>query len=237
MYHALHKPGLVQSYIVQDVGIPWSSAPASLDYLDTSFTHLPLWLCPLGRMGLVLQAAGTVISSDTGEMWINFGVWVPGPRKTSDFVATHRALEACVREVGGRKWLYAYAYYAESKFRDIYDRREYDAWRTKYHAGRLPSIFDEVSVDLLGDERRGRETWAGCVRAMMWSVWPLSGGYGVLSALTGRDYLLGGRGEVCRPKSRMRKSRKIPRASSSGRRRTTEKQATKHNNTAGKRLS
>lgn len=190
MYHALHRSGFSQKYIVQDVGVPWNSAAAFLEYVDVSFGHYPLWLCPLGQTGNIPQAAGTVSKEGDAEMWLNFGIWGPGPSDTAAFVAANRSLENKVRELGGRKWLYAHTYYTEEEFWQIYDREGYDKLRQRYHANHLPTIYDKVKVDLLADERKARETWAGWVGAVFWGIWPLSGVYGVLSAALGGDYLL-----------------------------------------------
>jgi len=190
MYHALHQSGFSTQYIVQDVGVPWRAAEQFTEYLERSFGHYPIWLCPLGRTGKIPQAAGTLENSGDGDMWLNFGVWGPGPRKTSEFVAANRALEQAVQRLGGRKWLYAHTYYTEQEFWSMYNRGEYDALREKYHATYLPNIYQKVKVDLEAEERRSRETWLGWVLATFWSIWPLSGLYGVYMALLGGDYLL-----------------------------------------------
>lgn len=53
MYHALHKSGLADSYILQDVGVPYESASEFADWLHSpeNFGHYPLWLCPLRQPG------------------------------------------------------------------------------------------------------------------------------------------------------------------------------------------
>jgi len=61
-----------------------------------------------------------------------------------EFKKKNRDIEKTVKELGGLKWLYAHTYYTEEEFRNIYDRLEYDALRTKYHAETLPSIYQKV---------------------------------------------------------------------------------------------
>lgn len=52
---------------------------------------------------------------------MNFGLWAPSPfhSNTVEFIAQNRRLEGKVRELGGKKWLYAHAYYTEDEFWSI----------------------------------------------------------------------------------------------------------------------
>lgn len=95
-----------------------------------------------------------------------------------------------MHELGGQKWLYAQTYYAEDEFYGIYNRKEYDAIRKKYHAEYLPTVYDKVKVDVESEEKAKRESWRVWVMALFWSIWPLAGLYGVWKALIGGDYLL-----------------------------------------------
>ena len=79
------------------------------------------------------------------------------------------------------KWLYADAFYTETEFWDIYDRKWYDDLRKKYHAESLPSVYEKVKVDVDAQIR---------ARSGVWSIWPLSGLYGVAKAVLGSEYLL-----------------------------------------------
>lgn len=63
---------------------------------------------------------------------LNFGVWGPGPTNRSKFINWNRAFERKVKELGGQKWLYAHTYYTEKEFDEIYDKKSYEALRTKY---------------------------------------------------------------------------------------------------------
>jgi Delta24-sterol reductase len=47
---------------------------------------------------------------------LNIGLWGFGPPTFNEFVAANRDLERKLRELGGMKWLYAHAYYAEAEF-------------------------------------------------------------------------------------------------------------------------
>ncbi|KAK9235413.1 hypothetical protein V1525DRAFT_410090 [Lipomyces kononenkoae] len=196
MYHALHKSGHSKNYIIQDVAVPYENAGELIDYLHGSFRHYPLWLCPLRQTGksesplygLMAQKA-TANQAAAPTMLLNVGVWGPGPTRRKEFVKLNRDLERKVHELKGQKWLYAHAYYTEAEFWDIYDRKEYDGLRAKYHASYLPTIYDKVKVDVAAEEQAMRDSWTTWIIAIIWSIWPISGLYGVFHAALGGDYL------------------------------------------------
>lgn len=190
MYHALHKSGFYDQYIIQDVAIPYPNAAEFMQYLEGSFGHYPLWLCPLKYSddSAVPFRRKTVRSMP--EFMLNFGVWGPGPKRRLDFVQWNREFERKVHELGGLKWLYAHAYYTEDEFNEIYDRTTYDALRQKYHATHLPNVYEKVRVDFAADEEEIKKSWILWLLALFWSIWPLSGLYGVYKAAIGGDYLL-----------------------------------------------
>jgi FAD/FMN-containing dehydrogenase len=145
MYTALHKSGLANEFIVQDIGFPYSTTPDFIDYLDEEFNLYPLWLCPLKlNAPYPLTPKGKHYSQDSLRV-INVGVWGPGPRNRNDFIAANRAIEAKTKQLDGLKCLYAHAFYTAPEFWDLYDKDHYDALRTKYYATLLPSVFDKVT--------------------------------------------------------------------------------------------
>ncbi|KXG53331.1 FAD-binding, type 2 [Penicillium griseofulvum] len=202
MYHALHVSGLGRRYIIQDVGVPVSTAAEFLDWLDRpeNFGQYPIWLCPLppgsagGLEGQSVDSKGENINPQRSQL-LNFGVW--GPAATTDpagFVAQNRQLEHKVHSLGGKKWLYAHTYYTEDEFWNIYNKPAYDSLRAKYHAQHLPSLYEKVRVgesDLPGPHRGEFESgWKGWIKRVLWDVWPFCGLYGVYRAWRGGDYLL-----------------------------------------------
>ena len=194
MYHALHKSGLSDQYIVQDIAVPYPAAEEFLRFLDVSFGHYPLWLCPLRQRGdspcSPRGFSAEKASASSSEMLLNFGIWGPGPKKREDFVAVNRALERKAHEINGRKWLYAHVYYSEEEFREIYNQNEHDALRAKYHATHLPSVYEKVKVDFKAEETATHTSWLAWLLATFWSIWPFRGLYGVYKVIVGGDYLL-----------------------------------------------
>ncbi|RMD39323.1 hypothetical protein DV735_g5809, partial [Chaetothyriales sp. CBS 134920] len=196
MYRALHHSGLADYYLVQDVGVPYSKVPEFVDWLHDILHIYPLWLCPLrltrdtpdADHGLHSEFAH--IDPESDDSWLmNFGIWGPGSFNRSEFVRLNRLLELKVQELGGKKWLYAHAYYTEDEFWAHYDRKSYDAVRAKYGATWMPSVYDKVKVDTEAKERE-LHNWMPWLLALFWSIWPLRGLYGVLMTLLGGEHLL-----------------------------------------------
>ncbi|KFA62863.1 hypothetical protein S40285_02278 [Stachybotrys chlorohalonatus IBT 40285] len=195
MYQAMHKSGLGDYYMVQDVGVPVERHEEFQAWLHDSLAIYPLWLCPLRIRRDDPDAAHGLHSEfarPDAPMLLNFGVWgpVPGPQTRRDVVARNRDLEAKVQQLGGKKWLYAHAYYTEDEFWSHYDRRSYDALRAKYHAGHLLTVYDKVKVDIDAEERAATATRAARLKTRVKAVWPVRGLYGVYKTMGGGDYLL-----------------------------------------------
>ena len=190
MYRAMHQSGLSDSYLVQDVGIPLSRAAEFQRWVHDELGIELVWLCPLrvrregpdARHGLHAAFADAAAPD-----LLNFGVWGAAPLDGAEAVRRNRALEAKVRQLGGVKWLYSHAYYAEDEFWAHYDRAAYDAVRTRYGADYLPSVYDKVKIETATAVPATR---TGRLRARLGRVWPVRGLYGVYKAIRGGDYLL-----------------------------------------------
>ncbi|KAL6835370.1 hypothetical protein V8C40DRAFT_234232 [Trichoderma camerunense] len=193
MYRAVHKSGLADYYMVQDVGVPYDKVVEFQAWLDKELHIYPLWICPL-RIRRDDPDSGHGLHSEFANPNVpdlmNFGVWggVKGTRR--EVIEKNRALERKVQELNGKKWLYAHAYYTEEEFWAHYDRTSYDALRKKYKAEYLPSVYDKVKVDVEGEERARNATWKARCKAGFWDLWPLAGLRGFYSAVKGGDYLL-----------------------------------------------
>ena len=193
LYRALHGSGESARFVVQDLALPYATARDFVDYAADHFAIWPLWLCPLrirrddpdSGHGLHAEFA----NPDTVPELLNFGVWGPvGTPNRREAVRLNRALEQKVQSCGGKKWLYAQAFYTEDEFWAHYQKDSYFALREKYRAGYLPSVYDKVKVDVVDEERAARARPAH--RRLAKKVWPLRGLYGVYHAWRGHDYLL-----------------------------------------------
>jgi Delta24-sterol reductase len=194
MYHALHNSGHSKIYVIQDIAIPYAAVPDFISYVDKEFGHYPLWLCPLRQRGQHENSPHGLLAEkarDEGlEIMMNVGIWGPGPSDHKRFIEWNQKLERKVLELKGEKWLYAHTYYTESEFWNMYDRKGYDELRGKYYATHLPSIYDKIKVEVPPDTPAKDYSWMMWLLAIIWSIWPLSGVYGVLKAALGREYLL-----------------------------------------------
>ncbi|CAK4032050.1 related to 24-dehydrocholesterol reductase precursor [Lecanosticta acicola] len=192
MYHALHASGHASKYIVQDLLLPRSGVEEFIQFVNDRFGFWPLWLCPLKR-GQEVSLHPRLPEEEVGDgksvSFINVGVWGPGSTDFAKFVQQNRQLEGKLRALGGIKWLYAQAFYTEDEFWSIYDKEWYDALREKYHATHLPTVWQKVRVDL-SRVNQGKDSWSGWLRSAVWGIWPVSGIYGVVKTLLGREYLL-----------------------------------------------
>ncbi|KPM37861.1 hypothetical protein AK830_g8717 [Neonectria ditissima] len=197
LYRALHGSGESARFVVQDLGLPYRTAEAFVDYAAADFAIWPLWLCPLKQTapptfhphtGETATAADGTVSTPPS---LNIGLWGWGPADPAEFVAKNRALEAKLAELGGMKWLYAHTYYDEDDFWNMYGGRAwYDALREKYHASTLPTVYDKVKVDVEGRSEE-RRRWKQSVKSRR----PIGGLYGIWKSIQSKDYMLHRRAE------------------------------------------
>lgn len=203
MYHALHRSGLTNQFIIQDMATPASRMTEFSDWLDSDNGECgeiyPRWLCPLKAgesisMSPHLDSPGKKAAAATNEgedYLLNIGLWGPlPPSSAKNQLTINRAIEKKLHELKGMKWLYAQTFYTEEEFWQIYDRKGYEQLRAKYSAQTLPSVYDKVGprADIL-EKLKGRGPAMGWYEWVWETVWPLKGVYGVLSAIKGGDYL------------------------------------------------
>jgi delta24-sterol reductase len=196
LYHALHASRISEQFMVQDLALPYDTAGAFIDWVDSQLGIWPLWLCPL--KGTKLPTFHPVTSNlaktidnrgqtRTSQPMLNIGVWGWGPSEQADFLAKNRALEDQLAELGGRKWLYAHTYYTEERFWELYDRSWYQKLRERYFATTLPTVYDKVKRASTTSEERGEAGWN--LESLL-QAWPVGGLYGMLSAFSSGDISL-----------------------------------------------
>ncbi|KAF7545108.1 hypothetical protein G7046_g9637 [Stylonectria norvegica] len=196
LYRALHGSGESARFVVQDLGLPYHSAEAFVDYTAAEFNIWPLWLCPLKQTppptfhphtGETTTAADGTVSTPPS---LNIGLWGWGPSNADEFVRKNRALEDKLVQLGGMKWLYAHTYYGEDEFWGLYDRGWYEALRAKYHATTLPTVYDKVKVDVAARAAE-RKQWKRSLKSRP----PFGGFYGIWKSIQSGDYWLHRRAE------------------------------------------
>jgi Delta24-sterol reductase len=186
LYRALHASRHSMRYVVQDLAMPFESAPAFVNYTEEKFGIWPLWLCPLRQSDKPTfhpQLKGN------NDMMINIGLWGDGPSNRNQFVELNRNLEQKLKELGGVKWFYAQTYYNEPEFWNIYPQQQqewYDGLRQKYNATHLPSVYDKVRVDVDKEQkvlRRNLKYW-------ILRIWPIPALWGLWKGILSKDWMI-----------------------------------------------
>lgn len=183
LYRALHASGESNSYVVQDMALPYPNAEEFIDYTDDKFGIWPLWLCPLKQSPQPTMHPHTKGALADDQM-LNIGLWGFGPRDRKQFLEKNRDLEKRLGELGGMKWLYAHTYYSEADFWKQFDREWHEGLRKKYHATTLPGVHEKVHVDIEKLETLAKQDWGMKLR----SIWPLGGFWGIWKSIQSGDY-------------------------------------------------
>ncbi|PNP76113.1 hypothetical protein FNYG_10671 [Fusarium nygamai] len=190
LYHALHASRISDQFVVQDLALPYGTAEAFINWVDSELGIWPLWLCPLRGCRTPTFHPVTKGSSDTGteismsEPMLNIGVWGWGPSDRERFNAKNKALEKKLMELGGRKWLYVHTYYTEEQFWELYDRPWYERLRERYFATTLPTVYDKVKKSGLDADGKDDKGWEF---GKLLNKWPIGGIYGMILAFYSGD--------------------------------------------------
>lgn len=142
LYQALQESGASQQYFVQDLTVPIEKCVGFLRYVDKKIGTYPLWLCPVKPE----PRSPLLCNGIAAPLTINIGIWGPRIDNYEEFKRFNRDVEKELVKYGGKKWMYAHAYYTEREFWDIYDKEWYTALRSRYHATSLPDIYSKVVV-------------------------------------------------------------------------------------------
>ncbi len=146
LFKLLHGSNYGYVYLAQDLCLPRQNVTKFLEFADTELNIYPLWLCPLKPAALGTLSPAALAT----DLVINVGVW--GEMKPSEinFSERNRGLEATVFALGGRKVLYAHAYYTRAEFWDIYNQAGYEKLRADYHADIVfPDVYQKTSTPTL----------------------------------------------------------------------------------------
>jgi hypothetical protein len=143
LYRSLHSANFSQRYLIQDISLPKEKIINFLEYIEKNLHTYPLWICPLKPAGQDKLSPNCLKTN----LVINVGVWGEVKKDFSHFVELNRELEKFVDNLGGRKVLYAHAYYSRDEFWKIYDFEWYNTLRDKYFADvTFPDIYDKTFV-------------------------------------------------------------------------------------------
>ncbi|KAK5997921.1 Diminuto-like-like protein [Cladobotryum mycophilum] len=178
-YHALHKSGLANEYVVQDFGIPASTVKEFISYVNETLPELQIFLAPCKaprEIGLTSRFNARVDEVSDQRIFA-VGVYGRGPRDPKAFYELNRKLELRSAELMGAKLLYARTYYTEDEFWLIYRKDVYEEMRKKYRAETLPTIYDKLKADMGTGAGKRRP-----VRGILETMWD--------KAIGNKEYLL-----------------------------------------------
>jgi Delta24-sterol reductase len=145
LYRFLHAANLSQQFLVQDVSIPQEKVVGFMNVASDKWHIFPLWLCPL-RPSRENELAPNNIETD---LVVNVGIWGEVSHNYEKFMAINREFEKVLKRYGGRKTLYAHAYYKPKEFWEMYNKEWYDALRKKYRAKYVfPDIYHSTHVSV-----------------------------------------------------------------------------------------
>ncbi|HMI09744.1 MAG TPA: FAD-binding protein [Candidatus Saccharimonadales bacterium] len=161
LFKLLHSSGYSYRYVAQDICLPQETVNKFLEYNDTTTRIYPLWICPLKPTDNKL--APTALDT---KLVINIGIWGEPQETGKDFRTLNRDIENKVHKLGGRKVLYAHAYYTPEEYWTIYDKKWYEKLRKKYHAEVLfPDVYRKTLTKPLTTEPSRRRALIGLLKS------------------------------------------------------------------------
>ncbi|MEK7569567.1 MAG: FAD-binding protein [Patescibacteria group bacterium] len=144
LYKALHATNLSQQYFIQDFYVPLDRTLEFIKKSDEELGIFPIWLCPMKPTQTPQKLSPHFLTTD---LIIDVGIWGQSEKYLKDPINLNEKFEQYARDVGGRKMLYAHAYYSQDEFWKIYDHAWYQELRKKYHAEKaFPEIWEKVHV-------------------------------------------------------------------------------------------
>ena len=144
MYEGLHKTHYDQQFFIQDFYVPLKNTKKILDYVKENLEIYPLWLCPLRSTKNPEKLSPNYIS---GDLILDIGIWGQTEKTKANPVDVNKEAEKICSQLGGRKMLYAHAYYTLKEFWKIYDQKWYKRLREEYHAEKVfPDIYEKTHV-------------------------------------------------------------------------------------------
>jgi FAD/FMN-containing dehydrogenase len=109
--------------ITVDLFVPFSKAPAFMEWYRREVGFFPVWVVPYRRVKDYPWLADSFWSALGDELFLDLAIYGMRQRGRRD---VHREIELKLREVGGIKTLISHNYYSRAEFWSIYNQRNYD---------------------------------------------------------------------------------------------------------------
>ncbi|HSD90923.1 MAG TPA: hypothetical protein VLB44_25540, partial [Kofleriaceae bacterium] len=109
--------------VILDVFLPFSQAPAFMEWYEREVGHFPLWCVPYKRVHDYEWLDDSFYAGMKDELFLDlaiYGMEQPAGKNI------HRMIEEKLRELGGVKTLISHNYYSKDEFWSIWNKRNYD---------------------------------------------------------------------------------------------------------------
>jgi FAD/FMN-containing dehydrogenase len=109
--------------VILDVFLPFSQAPAFMEWYQREVGHFPLWCVPYKRVHDYEWLDESFYAGMKDQLFLDLAIYgMQQPRGKN----IHRMIEEKLRELGGMKTLISHNYYSEEEFWSIWNKRNYD---------------------------------------------------------------------------------------------------------------
>jgi FAD/FMN-containing dehydrogenase len=109
--------------VILDVFLPFSQAPAFMEWYRREVGHFPLWCVPYKRVHDYEWLDESFYAGMKDELFLDLAIY---GMEQPDGKNIHRMIEEKLRELGGVKTLISHNYYSKDEFWSIWNKRNYD---------------------------------------------------------------------------------------------------------------
>ncbi len=112
-----------QPTVILDVFLPFSQAPAFMEWYQREVGHFPLWCVPYKRVHDYEWLADSFYAGMQDPLFLDLAIY---GMKQPPGKNIHRMIEEKLRELGGVKTLISHNYYSRDEFWSIWNKPNYD---------------------------------------------------------------------------------------------------------------
>jgi FAD/FMN-containing dehydrogenase len=109
--------------VILDVFLPFSQAPAFMEWYEREVGHFPLWCVPYKRVHDYEWLDESFYAGMQDELFLDLAIYGMEQPEGKNI---HRMIEEKLRELGGVKTLISHNYYSKDEFWSIWNKRNYD---------------------------------------------------------------------------------------------------------------
>jgi FAD/FMN-containing dehydrogenase len=109
--------------VILDVFLPFSKAPAFMEWYEREVGHFPLWCVPYKRVHDYEWLDESFYAGMQDELFLDLAIYGMVQPEGKNI---HRMIEEKLRELGGMKTLISHNYYSKDEFWSIWNKRNYE---------------------------------------------------------------------------------------------------------------